>query len=993
MPLTRILLILLTAAACMISPKNLHADNAWETLPVFHNGRIMPLHTFARKIVRDVCGTEQPHIARDPIALNTLERTGNANIAERIRQLVPSNGRSFQASELLFSWLSEPEIWEYISLFPVADADYAREMFGPTLPGKSWPSPHRVSLYQLENSQRYQQRLSDIYRRHEQGQTARDFARYDHITERLAGQSQAFLELTFHPDRHRPTRMLSLLYQIVGMTGDSSSYIPAFDTWEYFIAWGEVANPRTAHPTTLRWNEIAGQLLILLQSYEQSDAVLNPSPSAAVIERHYETLIALIDANLAEAAVLMESMYPGVSFRSESDDVSAISVEQLLPRLMSAANQPHQQAIRRAATIYYYSVKKFRKEIEAAYLALYDNGRSFRFLPIASPLVLEKGITENTLGVQPWATAAMILGSEEAFANRFFNQAGKPCVLAPIRSSWSAMQEQTAAEAQFQQAVRDAAMQIEARRATFVDADNQLLAEHFAKTGYPEADSLKILAEYRYDQLHPFYWMWVFALLSVVFCVIAGSQSASRPSQSPYRKTGTSRTASNNLERWFFIGSVLMLMLSMLIAFIGGVMRAAISGWAPVTNMYETVVMTAFAVAMIGTYFALYPLLHPAVRLAWQYTKFFQDPTLPFRRKMESSRTARNSIWISVCAGMTVYGSLAKALRLALMLLTFFLIALFAAGSDYVAEYGFWAAAMSMFETSDYIDLLTVIASVGLLVWFTPHILLALCLVPFILLRPSLIAREQNISGADWLKQAFRATLDRKLFLAITASIVLTVGLVAWLNRAEFNPDIRPIAAVLRSNFWLAVHVIAILISYAAAFIAWGLAVVALGSIIFSRYRRVDGQNTQTLLPEICQRVSPIIEILLKVALLLLIVGTVLGARWADYSWGRFWSWDPKEVWALITILFLAIVLHGKIARFYGPIGIITGALLASIAVIITWYGINFVFSGGRHTYGGGTASNATLFMWTFIGVNVAWGALALVRYALMRSAITKTGT
>jgi len=245
---------------------------------------------------------------------------------------------------------------------------------------------------------------------------------------------------------------------------------------------------------------------------------------------------------------------------------------------------------------------------------------------------------------------------------------------------------------------------------------------------------------------------------------------------------------------------------------------------------------------------------------------------------------------------------------------------------------------------------------------------------------------SKDTSGTAWVKQARNATLDRKVFIAITAGIVFIAGLTASLNRVEFNPDIRPIAAVLRSNFWLTAHVIAIVVSYAAAFAAWGMAAVSLGYVVFGRYQRYEpefeGQTMSVRLPEMCQLFSPVIERLLRLALLLLIVGTVLGARWADYSWGRFWSWDPKEVWALITILFYAIVLHGRIARYYGTIGITVGALFASIAVIITWYGINFVFKGSVHAYGGGSESNATILLGVFIAANVLWGALALLRYS-----------
>ena len=376
---------------------------------------------------------------------------------------------------------------------------------------------------------------------------------------------------------------------------------------------------------------------------------------------------------------------------------------------------------------------------------------------------------------------------------------------------------------------------------------------------------------------------------------------------------------------------------------------------------------------------------------------------------------------------------LLTAPRLLLTFAVFYAMVLLANEGQFIADQGFWAAAAEMFKTSDIVDWLAVIVSVALLVWLVPHLLLTLFLIPVVLLRPTWIAAEQgtrsfetkivveqaqrqkrstigqphtemgkvfhgegqnaflaqqDTSGIAWLKQARNAALDRKLFIAITATVVFMAGLAANMNRVEFNPDIRPIAAVLRSNFWLTVHVAAFIVGYAAALIAWGMAAVSLGYVAFGRYRRTEaaseGQKTRIVLPEACQLFSPVIERLIRIALVLLIAGTVLGGRWADYSWGRFWSWDPKEVWALITIIFLVIVFHGKIARYYGAIGITVGALLASIAVIYTWYGINFAsrFKGSSvHAYSGGAESLADTFLMLFIGLNVLWGTLALLRY------------
>jgi len=1255
--------------------QSLFEQNAWETLPVFHNGRVMPLHTFAQQAVREICGTTRPYIvwddaviaefnqliallrrqsdlsqeetaARYPflnragdldggigrkyspfdvggeaeqmtitMPLQGLDRVRVERLSDRLRQLVPMEGRYFTADELLFAWMGEPEVWKYIPIFPVPESDYLEEMFEAVHKNDGRTSQNRVSLYQLEKSQRYQQRLADIHRRQEHGQLSKHPVRFDQITERLERQSGLFRELTFHPQRQRPDRMLSLLHQAAGLDGDQSSFSSAFEAWDHLLMMGEVASRRvierstsadglaTLHPTTQRWHDITDTLYLLMRSYYRTDSGGNPVlPNAFAIEQLYEELIKRVEANLDEAATLMEAVYPGVSYRhasqtTEVDQLLPILLSpedrQLLPTLLSRTNRPslnHPQqnqealrrleAIRREVLTYYFSVKKLRGEIEAAYLALYDNGYSLRFLPLRSSLVFEMGSSQSNPHVQPWASAQMILGSGGTFVKRFLDpQIDTPSVRLPspraenepidlrgdtvpgetsiaengtemvaeekstvvaeeprrdalwdtemlftplaVDGIFSLRQDSFIASVRnhlngllhsyfsvggkygsrdfnsrtqrFQADVRQAAVRMETYRQSFVDEGNRLMIEHFAKTAYPEI--AKLLPEYRYDRFRPFFWMWFFALIAIVFTGGAYIAALTR------RKSVATRTISlrssanvneehdqeqatelpdytNSLEERVFVGGVAMLMLSILVAFIGGVKRAIITGWAPVTNMYETIVMMAFAVAIWGVWYALYPLLQPALQLAWTYSKFPRFGTLSewlaamkaqkngqSVQGMDDTAAMRDAAkGFGVPGGSSALGGyrsgrtlrfgesdeaqrhitiaqrkiMAQCLlalpRLILTLVTFCLIVMLANGTD-AAESDFFAAAASLFATSDVVDWLTVVACVFLMIWIVPHVVLTLLLMPVMLVRPAWIVGELGIrsfetkivvagmaqpgraqqegdlsssiirnprselsgvfhgefnalggsndtSGTAWLKQARNAVLDRKLFIAITAGIVLLAGLIASLNRAEFNPDFRPIAAVLRSNFWLTTHVIAIVTSYAAALVAWGMAAVSLGYIIFGRYlRTAEGNTIYVQLPETCRLFAPVIERLLKIALLLLIVGTVLGARWADYSWGRFWSWDPKEVWALITILFLTVVLHGKIARYYGTIGITVGALYTSIAVIITWYGINYVFKGSVHAYGGGTASNATIILWVFIATNVLWGVWALLRY------------
>ncbi|MBN9121675.1 MAG: cytochrome c biogenesis protein CcsA [Planctomycetes bacterium] len=87
-------------------------------------------------------------------------------------------------------------------------------------------------------------------------------------------------------------------------------------------------------------------------------------------------------------------------------------------------------------------------------------------------------------------------------------------------------------------------------------------------------------------------------------------------------------------------------------------------------------------------------------------------------------------------------------------------------------------------------------------------------------------------------------------------------------------------------------------------------------------------------------------------ATLLSFVGTVLGGIWADQSWGRFWGWDPKEVWALITLLVYLVPLHGRFAGWVSTFGLVFWSVACFLSVVMAWYGVNFVLGVGLHSYG-----------------------------------------
>ncbi len=90
----------------------------------------------------------------------------------------------------------------------------------------------------------------------------------------------------------------------------------------------------------------------------------------------------------------------------------------------------------------------------------------------------------------------------------------------------------------------------------------------------------------------------------------------------------------------------------------------------------------------------------------------------------------------------------------------------------------------------------------------------------------------------------------------------------------------------------------------------------------------------------------------MQVGVLLVAAGTILGGVWADYSWGRFWGWDPKEVWALIVLLVYLVPLHGRFAGWVNTFGLVASSVVCFMSVMMAWYGVNFVLGVGLHSYG-----------------------------------------
>lgn len=156
---------------------------------------------------------------------------------------------------------------------------------------------------------------------------------------------------------------------------------------------------------------------------------------------------------------------------------------------------------------------------------------------------------------------------------------------------------------------------------------------------------------------------------------------------------------------------------------------------------------------------------------------------------------------------------------------------------------------------------------------------------------------------------------------------------------------LQPLEAVLRSSFWLTTHVLTITMSYSFFFLAFVLGDMALVCYLFDPKKALGFAK---------KMYQPVYR-LLQWGVLFLTGGTLLGAVWADYSWGRFWGWDPKESWALISLLAYLAVLHGKLIGWITPLRLAMAVVLMFFLVIMAWYGVNFVLGAGLHSYGFGS--------------------------------------
>jgi cytochrome c-type biogenesis protein CcsB len=177
---------------------------------------------------------------------------------------------------------------------------------------------------------------------------------------------------------------------------------------------------------------------------------------------------------------------------------------------------------------------------------------------------------------------------------------------------------------------------------------------------------------------------------------------------------------------------------------------------------------------------------------------------------------------------------------------------------------------------------------------------------------------------------------------AILAGLILFVAHLNWMD-----PQVTNLVPVLQS-YWLSIHVSMITASY--GFLGLGALLGFIALILFVIKSKQNEKQISLSIKEL----NAINEMSLMIGLALLTVGNFLGGVWANESWGRYWGWDPKETWALVTILVYAVVVHLRfIKALYSPYLYSVISLLAFTSVLMTYFGVNY-YLAGMHSYAKG---------------------------------------
>ncbi len=250
--------------------------------------------------------------------------------------------------------------------------------------------------------------------------------------------------------------------------------------------------------------------------------------------------------------------------------------------------------------------------------------------------------------------------------------------------------------------------------------------------------------------------------------------------------------------------------------------------------------------------------------------------------------------------------------------------------------------------------LATGLLTLGLLIHTVPLILRS-----YALGRPPVTNMFETVLYVPWITALFGLALGNPM--ARLCGAIGAGGLLTLLSVTGLDGTMENVQAVLDSQQWLLVHVLMVVGSY-GIFILGGV----LGHIYLLQWPRQEHDRLE--------RIGKTLLASLWVGVALLIPGTILGGVWAAQSWGRFWDWDPKESWALISACVYLVIIHAHTYGYVRHFGLAVGAIAGMLTISFTWYGVNYILGTGLHTYGFGESSHLAYILYILAeGLFISW--------------------
>jgi ABC-type transport system involved in cytochrome c biogenesis permease subunit len=802
--------------------------------------------------------------------------------------------RRWNADELLLEWLARPQAWEDVPLL-IAEHEELRELLDlPVF--EDGPDGRRrlkhASPADVAESGPLRDRLVQIDERRRRAEAAGDEFRLEGVdakVEQLWRGYVTYRQLSFRSsdDAIGRTRFASLFETLVG-------------------GWRPLQNAIAEAESAAAAESGLG----LAPPTDELTTSGSEGDSGA---------IAACDAVNAGLLAVLEAM--GESTRFPTADV--------LPGMLQAARAVRDLEEKVAAGGFSASLvrqsRQFAERTMVLAESLFDNGGSPAVVPAlhAGALETERDADQD---LPPWlgltvlldAPAELLPGYDEtdlANAREAFSDMQAAVQQGSSESTANSLSE---AAGRLAAALRQIGTSVEeARRSLPVE---RLDADLLAWTAYPPEGSTR--REVSYNTTDPFRNSWVLSLAAM-----AGFALAFGRARGPMFWSGVGLLVAELVwTAWAFS------------------QRIAITGWAPVTNMYETVIYVPFFLSLLGLWFLLSPICAAGVAAAWKATAL---PPPAGRFLPGEQGGPAYAQWLLLLPRLAVSAGVVWILTLAP----------YAAGDRTIIN----LLPQTDVESSipNLNNLVVWIVGLSVLiptVWFLPRAVLGSVV--------SLLTIPASW-GRGVLASRLADVYERRSFGLVVTAVAFAGTFIAWFFPIP-GKQFSPLQPVLRDNFWLTIHVLTIVSSYAAGALAWGLGCLSLGYYLFGRYR--DGRSGRKA-PLATVALAGFIYKAMQVAVLLLAAGTILGGLWADVSWGRFWGWDPKEVWALVSLLAYIIILHGRYIGWIGDFGLAAGSVLGAAVIGMSWYGVNFLLGAGLHSYGFGQGGQTEFFSFLILNL------------------------